>query len=312
MSSTWLHEGREYELFDKTELRIDAIALDGANLGDVAAAVGAVLGIPGDDVYVIDARADRIALDIRRDTMDPRAVVGKRDALLGALAAVPGVATGPDTTITAGGMLGWIAEDAGEGLAAIERADEMRATIGRTIARRALVISTGPEVVGGHIADTNQPYLLEQLRAAGFDARGGGAVDDDRDQVSRRLRDAAGELGYGLIVTTGGVGAESKDNTVEAVVDLDPGAHTPYIVRFEQGHGRHAKDGVRIAVGSYGTATLVALPGPHDEVVAALPALIRWLNAGEPREQLASSLAATLRDVMRTKFSAFGFKSPVR
>ena len=306
MSRAWVHDGRELQLFDKTELRIEGIALDGAHLGDVAAAVAAVLGIPGDDVYVIDARADRLALDIRRDTMDPRAIVGKEAALLRALAAVPGVGTGPETTVTADGMLGWIAEDAAEGLAALGRADEMRATIGRTIARRALVLSTGPEVVHGHIEDTNQPYLLAHLSAAGFDARGGGAVDDDLDQLTQRLRDAAGELGFGLVVTTGGVGAESKDITVEAILALDPEAHTPYVVRFEAGLGRHAKDGVRIGVGSYGTATLVALPGPHDEVVAALPELVRWAAAGEPTERLAARLAAMLREVARSRFGPAG------
>jgi molybdenum cofactor synthesis domain-containing protein len=306
LSSAWVHDGREYELFDKTELRIERIALDGANLDDVAAAVAAVLHIPSDDIYVIDARADRLALDIRRDTMDPREIVGKEGALLAALADVAGVETGPDTSITADGMLGWIAGNAAEGLVALDRAEEMRADIGRAIARRVFVISTGPEVVHGHIEDTNQPYLLEHLRAAGFDARGGGAIDDDLDQLTQRLRDAATELGYGLIVTTGGVGAESKDVTVEAILELDPDAHTPYLVRFEAGNGRHAKDGVRIAVGSCGTSRLVALPGPHDEVIAALPELIASIAAGETTERLAARLAAVLRGVARAKFSHAG------
>jgi molybdenum cofactor synthesis domain-containing protein len=302
LSSSIIHDGREYELFDKTELRVTGIRLDRANLDDVAASVAHVFGIPPSDVYVIDAREDRLALDIRRDTIDPRSVVGKRDALLAALAATPGVSIGPDSTVTADGMLGWIGEDSPEVLAALERSQEMRNSIGQAIARRALVLSTGPEVVHGHIEDTNQPYLLEQLRTAGFDAREGGTVDDDRDRLTYRLREAAAELGYGLIITTGGVGAESKDNTVEAVLDLDPDAHTPHIVRFEQGHGRHTKDGVRIAVGTYGTATIVALPGPHDEVVAALPELIDSLAAMDPIERLALRLAAVLRDVARSKF----------
>jgi molybdenum cofactor synthesis domain-containing protein len=302
LSNTIFHDGREYDLFDKTELRIAGITLRHANLDDVAASVAQVLGIPPGDIYVIDAREDRLALDIRRDTIDPRQIVGKGDALLAALAATPGVGVGPGSTVTADGMLGWIGQDETEMLATLQRSQQMRDSIGRTIARRALVLSTGPEVVHGHIEDTNQPYVIEQLRAAGFDARGGGAVDDDRDRLTYRLREAAAELGYGLIITTGGVGAESKDKTVEAVVRLDPSAHTPYIVRFEQGHGRHVKDGVRIAVGSYGTATIVALPGPHDEVVAALPELVDSIAAGDSAEQMAVRLAAVLRDVIRAKF----------
>jgi molybdenum cofactor synthesis domain-containing protein len=297
-----VHGGREYDLFDKTELRIAGIELDGANLDDVAASVARVLGILPCDVYVIDAREDRLALDIRRDTLDPRHIVGRREALLAALAATPGVGVGADSTVTADGMLGWIGEDESEALAALERSDEMREGIGRAIARRALVLSTGPEVVHGCIEDTNQPFILECLRTAGFDGRGGGAVDDNQDQLTYRLREAAAELGYGLIITTGGVGAESKDHTVEAVLRLDPDAQTPYIVRFEQGHGRHAKDGVRIAVGSYGTATIVALPGPHGEVAAAVPELIDSITAGEGTERLAARLAVVLRDVARAKF----------
>jgi molybdenum cofactor synthesis domain-containing protein len=297
-----VHGGREYDLFDKTELRIAGIELDGANLDDIAQSVAQVLGIPQSDVYVIDAREDRLALDIRRDTMDPRHIVGRRDALLAALAATAGVGVGPDSTVTADGMLGWIGEDPSEALAALERSDEMREGIGRAIARRALVLSTGPEVVHGHIEDTNQPFILECLRAAGFDGRGGGAVDDDQNQLTYRLREAAAELGYGLVITTGGVGAESKDRTVEAVLRLDPDAHIPYIVHFEQGYGRHAKDGVRIAVGSYGTATIVALPGPHDEVAAAVPELIESMAVGEPTERVAARLAAVLRAVARAKF----------
>jgi molybdenum cofactor synthesis domain-containing protein len=164
------------------------------------------------------------------------------------------------------------------------------------------VISTGPEVVHRHIEDTNQPYVVEQLRAAGFDARAGEAVDDDPDRLTYRLREAAAELGYGLIITTGGVGAEAKDNTIEAVLRLDPAAHTPYIVHFQPGHGRHAKDGVRIAVGSHGTATIVSLPGPHDEVTAAVPVLIMSNAAGESTQRLAARLAAILRGVIRSKF----------
>jgi hypothetical protein len=59
---------------------------------------------------------------------------------------------------------------------------------------------------------------------------------------------------------------------------------------------------VRIAVGSYGTATIVALPGPHDEVAAAVPELIDSMAVGEPTERVAARLAAVLRAVARAKF----------
>lgn len=38
------------------------------------------------------------------------------------------------------------------------------------------------------------------------------------------------------------------------------------------------KDGVRIGVGVVGPSRMVALPGPHDEVMCAAPVLLRGLE----------------------------------
>ena len=45
---------------------------------------------------------------------------------------------------------------------------------------------------------------------------------------------AAVEAGYGVVVTTGGVGAESKDHTIEALLKVDPQAATPYLTYFRR------------------------------------------------------------------------------
>ena len=73
--------------------------------------------------------------------------------------------------------------------------------------------------------------------------------------------------GFGLIITTGGVGAESKDHSVEAVLKLDPHAITPWILKFTPDMKRHHKEAVRIAVGRVGICRIVSLPGPHAEVL---------------------------------------------
>jgi molybdopterin biosynthesis enzyme MoaB len=107
--------------------------------------------------------------------------------------------------------------------------------------------------------------------------------------------------GYGTIITTGGVGAEDKDFSVEAVLRLDPDAVTPYITKFTKGEGRHKKDGVRIAVGQAEGTTMVSLPGPNDEVKACLDALARGLKNDVGKEALAADLASILRERLREK-----------
>jgi molybdopterin biosynthesis enzyme len=123
---------------------------------------------------------------------------------------------------------------------------------------------------------------------------------DDVDLIAGAIRTAIGN-GYGLVITTGGVGAEAKDCTVEAVQKLDPSAHTPYLCRFEAGHGRHVKDGVRIAVGEYRGSRIVALPGPNDEVSAALAVLRPGLRDGVGSARLADEVAEVLRGVLRAR-----------
>ena len=115
----------------------------------------------------------------------------------------------------------------------------------------------------------------------------------------------AADRGFGLVITTGGVGAEDKDFSVEALLAVDRGALTPYIVQFEQGTGRHVKDGVKIGVGKMGLTTIVALPGPHDEVVVAAESLLKYCQSGQPVDQagLAGEIARVLREKLRHKWA---------
>jgi len=76
----------EWDLLNKTELRIERIQLDGADLTEVAAAVAGALGLPAEDVIVIDARDDVLALDVLRSTVDAYRIAGRRAELLSALA----------------------------------------------------------------------------------------------------------------------------------------------------------------------------------------------------------------------------------
>jgi molybdenum cofactor synthesis domain-containing protein len=288
-----------WDLLNKTELRIERIGLDGADLTEVAAAVAGVLGLPAEDVLVIDARDDVLALDVLRSTVDAYRIAGRRAELLSALAGVPGVSVQETTSLCSEGMLGWIASDDDDATEALDRARVMASQIERTIASRAIVFSTGPEVVSGQIRDTNKPWIAGRLREAGFTVTEGRNLPDDRDVIAAAVREAGEELGYGLIITTGGVGAEGKDGTVEALLSLDPDAATPTLFAVEQGHGRHTKAQVRIGVGEVGTATVGCLPGPHAEATIGAEALIGALEITRNTTAIAETVATALRARLR-------------
>jgi molybdenum cofactor synthesis domain-containing protein len=291
--------GPGWDLLNKTELRIERIGLAAADLTEVAAAVADVLGLPAEDVIVIDARDDLLALDVLRSTVDAYRIAGRRSELLSALAGVRGVTVNETTSLCSQGMLGWIAVDDAEATAALDRARAMAGQIERTIAARAIVFSTGPEVVSRQIRDTNKPWIAQRLRDAGFTATEGHDLLDDRDAIAGALREAGEELGYGLIITTGGVGAEGKDGTVEALVSVDADAATPTLFAVEQGHGRHTKAAVRIGVGEVGTAIVACLPGPHTEATIGADALIATLAVTRNTRVVADAVATALRARLR-------------
>lgn len=291
----------EWGLLDKTELRIERIELVGADLSVVASTVADVLGLARQHVIVIDARDDLLALDILEQQVDPRLIAGKQAELLTALGAVPGVRVGPQTTTYSEGMLGWIAGDRQEALEALATAQVMVDQISRTIAGRAIVFSTGPEVIRGQIRDTNKPYIAELFRRAGLAVTSGSDLPDDVASIEAAIRDAGVELGYGIVVTTGGVGAEGKDFTVEALLALDPQAATPVLFTVTPGEGRHLKGQVRIGVGQVGTALVVCLPGPHAEAALGAETLVEVLERTRDKQEVADVIAAALRDRLRQR-----------
>lgn len=292
-----------YDLLDKSELKIEGIQLCGTNLTQLAAVVAEEIGIDASDVLVIDVRDQAVALDILRKQLDPYLLVGKESAILRRLSTLDGVTITEDTHITSHGMLGWIARDDCDVeamYADLSKAFDMAQTMKDRIANRVIVFPSGIEVEQGEIEDTNTPMLIETFRANGFEATAGEVLKDDIDLFSGKLRMAV-EQGYGLIITTGGVGAEDKDHSVEAILRLDHGAAAPYIVKFKRGEGRHRKDGIRIAVGQVGSSLLVALPGPNDEVALCMDTLVKGVRSGWSKEVLASMLAKLLRQRLLQK-----------
>jgi molybdenum cofactor synthesis domain-containing protein len=288
----------QYDLLNKNELRVKGVKLDGADLGELASAVADVLELAGPEVLVTDYRDAVLTFDVLRATLYPHQLLDREQALLTRLRAAAGVVLADDASVTADGMLGWIAADAEEIAPALRRAEVQASEIAARVARRAVIFSTGGELVSGEVRDTNRETLADGLTNDGFTCDFGGALTDDVDLLAGTIRSWI-DRGYGLVITTGGVGAEDKDCTVEAVLELDPAAATPYTCRFEPGHGRHVKDGIRIAVGQFHGAKIVSLPGPNDEVTAALEILRRGLSESLDDATLAEAIAARLRAMLR-------------
>jgi molybdenum cofactor synthesis domain-containing protein len=290
-----------FDLLEKTELKIDNIILKNANLTDIALETAHVLKLNPDEVLVVDYSNDALTLDILNSCINAYNIVGKKDILLNRLQELPGVFTSDKTQFTSNGMLGWIALEEGPAKDALAKSQKMVAEIEKNLSKRGIVFSSGAEVAEKKIEDTNRPTIMNHFESVGYTMTRGETLRDDTIHITAKLREAAEMGGYGIIITTGGVGAEDKDHTVEAVKAIDPTAATPYICHFTIGTGRHVKDGVKIAVGEYNGTFIIALPGPNDEVKASLDPMIQGFKAGSSKQDLAEMIAVNLRQILRRK-----------
>lgn len=299
--SSYEHAG--YDLLDKNELKIEGIVLHDTNLTTLAEIVAREIGVDTEDVLVIDVRDGVVALDILKRQLDPEKFISKEETILREISKLKGVKLMKGARITSNGMLGWIAGDEEgieDGIAGIQRANDLGKQILENVRRRVIVFPTGSEVESGEIEDTNTPLIISKFTEAGFNVTKGEILKDDITLFTARLRQAA-EAGFGICITTGGVGVENKDFSVEAIEELDPDAAAPYIARFRQGHGRHSKDGIRIGVGQYGVTTFIALPGPNDEVSLVIDTVVKGMQEGWSKELLAAAIARLLRNRLKEK-----------
>jgi len=283
-----------WNLLEKTSFWVEGIELQGVNLGDLAREAALSLGLSPEDVMVVDVRPGLVVFDILKREVLAESIVGKEMELLRRLSSVPGVILGEEAEVHSEGILGLIALDESEIREFLSRSSQVASEILRRVSLRALVFASGSEIISGKVQDTNSPYIIALLENLGFKADFGGVLEDNVDAVVAKLEEGASR-GYGLIITTGGVGAEDKDCNIEALLRLDPNAHTPWILRFEVDGRRHHKEGVRIAVGRIGVTRLVALPGPHKEVKMACQALVEGLRDNLDDESLALKIANVLR-----------------
>jgi molybdenum cofactor synthesis domain-containing protein len=295
----------DYDLLGKTELSVHGIVLRNADLGGIADVVAKILGLNRSDVLVTDVRGEHLVLDILQKGLDASKIVGREKDLLAAVSALPGVSLRPDARTESRGLLSWVAADPAIAQEGLDDAAGMAGGLQERLGRLVTVFATGTEINNGQVKDTNSPAIRERLESNGYAVSLGGTLRDDEHFIAGRIRERA-EEGFSLIVTTGGVGAEVKDKTIEALLLLDPDAATPTIVTYELGVGRHVhKNAVRIGVAKVLDATVVALPGPTDEVLIGLGALLKALAESERNKvALAERIAAVLRARLQEKVHA--------
>jgi molybdenum cofactor synthesis domain-containing protein len=291
----------ELNLLEKKELWIQNVKLKNANLNRIADVASNVLNLPREEVFVVDVRDDHITLDIMTKTIDGEDIIGKEKKLINELSKIEGFMISENTEIHSSGVLGLVSLDKQYKNEVVENSDRMVDEIREKIKKRAIVFPTGFEVKNNMIEDTNTPYIAKELKKSGFVVKRGEVIDDDLDLIAGKLRRATME-GYGLIITTGGVGAEDKDKTVEAIEKIDKNTIAPYIINFQKGTGRHEKHGVRIGVSKIGQTLIVALPGPNDEVRLGIKVLLESLDKGLNKEEIAKNIEIALKEKLFKKY----------
>jgi molybdenum cofactor synthesis domain-containing protein len=291
----------EYDLFKKTELWVKGISLDNVDLDEIAKIVADTLNLQRKEVLVTDVQGENLVVDILRSSLDAHAIIGKEEELLRRLSAHPGVTITEKTSVGSQGLLSWIALESAEGQKVLRKSEEMAKEIQARLLKTAMVFSSGTEVANGQVMDTNTPTISRRLKEEGYSVKVGPTLKDDEVLIAAHLRQAVDD-GYGLVIITGGVGAEDKDQTIEAVLMVDPEAATPHILKYQLGVGRHKhKDSVRIAVGKISQTLIVALPGPNDEVQLGLEVLVKGLASHSSKDQLAEKIASSLKKRLKEK-----------
>lgn len=288
----------EVELLDKTEVWVRGVTLQSADLRDLAATAARALNLEEDSVFVTDARDDHVVFDVMKPRVELADFLGRQAQLLSGLADLTGVTVASDASVHSRGVMGLIGAPVGAVDEIITRAAKLDEGIRGYVSSRVAVVSTGPEVVAGNIEDTNVAAIGESLTEAGFEVTATGAVLDDEDAILGRVLRLVSD-GFGAVITTGGVGAEDKDRTIEALQRCDPDLATAVLATYTVGHGRHVKPHVRVGVGAVEWTRLVALPGPTREVRAALPIVATGLRAGWSNQRLADEIADVLKEFLR-------------
>lgn len=188
--------------------------------------------------------------------------------------------------------------------------------MGQPFHDRAIILSTGDEIITGQLQDTNARWLAQQLLDAGIMPIGHRAVPDELPALAEALRDACERVP--LILMSGGLGPTDGDLTREALRELtgaalvaDPDALQAIAAilarRGREMTERQARQAQRPASArclrnAFGTAPglhlclrgntdIIALPGPPGELRPMFHAHVRPLLRPPPGRTILTRLA---------------------
>ncbi|MEM0030969.1 MAG: molybdopterin-binding protein [Desulfurococcaceae archaeon] len=294
-------EKLEFDLLEKTELWIEGIKLRDVDLRKIASVVASVLGLREDEIQVVDVNENIVTLDILRKTIKAKNIVGKEKELLDQLKNIRGVELDQNASVHSDGVLSLISLTKEDADYLLDSLMNIRKNLIEKVEKRVIVFSTGSELKNGLVRDTNYEVIKDILSKKGFVVKFGGILDDDETLIAGAIRKALNE-GYGIIITTGGTGAENKDKTIEALIKVDPDSSTPCVINYEKGKGRHVKECVRVGVGYVGSTLIISLPGPTEEVRESLDEFIKALEMGLDKNKLAEAIASRLRRRILEKY----------
>jgi molybdenum cofactor synthesis domain-containing protein len=156
-------------------------------------------------------------------------------------------------------------------------------------ARTALVITVSTRASAGVYADKSGPIIVEALAAAGFTV-GDPVLVPDGEPVADALRNAV-DIGYAVIITSGGTGVNPNDRTPEMtrrVVQREIPQLAAAIARYGVDHGVPTAVLSRGIAGTAGSSLVINLPGSsggaRDGMAVLLPLLdhaISQLRGGD-------------------------------
>lgn len=140
---------------------------------------------------------------------------------------------------------------------------------------RVAILTISDSVVAGTREDRSGTALQEQVRASGWQVVSHGALADEAEQISARLRGLADGGDCDVVLTTGGTGVAARDVTPEAtraVIDRE----IPGVAEVMRMEGRKATPLAalsRAVAGWRGKTLIVNLPGSPKGAVESLAAV---------------------------------------
>ena len=91
----------------------------------------------------------------------------------------------------------------------MKRSEKIAEKIQQRLSRRAIVFSTGFEIIKGQVKDTNTAAIAKRLEGEGYLVSRRGTLKDDELLIAAHLRQAIDD-GYTLIITSGGWAPRKK------------------------------------------------------------------------------------------------------